>query len=207
LAIAAEQPERRAELDDIGLVRMLGPEQVERKINAVFGKPWGRLKESYAILYGGIDSQEVTERLTEPSGAIGAIQRMLANDVACKSVAADFALPPGERRLFPRIEPDVTPTAGDPDAEQKIRAAIVHLHQHLLGRDDRPDDAEVDRTYQLFSGVIEAAASRGRFEPIENYFCKSAGQEGPRDPDPHYTLRAWRAVVTYLLRQPEFLYE
>ena len=26
-------------------------------------------------------------------------------------------------------------------------------------------------------------------------------------PDPHYTVRAWRAVVTYLLRQEEFLYE
>jgi hypothetical protein len=26
-------------------------------------------------------------------------------------------------------------------------------------------------------------------------------------PDPHYTVRAWRAVVTYLLRRPVFLYE
>ena len=25
--------------------------------------------------------------------------------------------------------------------------------------------------------------------------------------DPHYTIRAWRGVVTYLLRRPEFLYE
>jgi hypothetical protein len=42
---------------------------------------------------------------------------------------------------------------------------------------------------------------------VESYYCKSSGQEGPRDPDPHYTIRAWRAVVTYLLRQQEFLYE
>ena len=26
-------------------------------------------------------------------------------------------------------------------------------------------------------------------------------------PDPRYTVRAWRAVVTYLLRRQEFLYE
>jgi len=26
-------------------------------------------------------------------------------------------------------------------------------------------------------------------------------------PDPDYTVRAWRGVVTYLLRQPDFLYE
>jgi hypothetical protein len=25
--------------------------------------------------------------------------------------------------------------------------------------------------------------------------------------DPHYTIRAWRGVVTYLLRRQEFLYE
>lgn len=206
LATAAEEPERRAELDDVGLVRLLGPEQIERKIAAIFGKPWGRLTDSYAILYGGIDSKEVTERLTEPSGAIGAIQRMLANAVACKNVAADFALPAGERRLFPGVELDVIPGAGD-EAERRIRAAIAHLHRLVLGRDDRPDDAEVDLTYELFAGVIDEAKSLGRFEPIESYFCKSAGQEGPRDADPHYTLRAWRAVVTYLLRQPEFLYE
>jgi hypothetical protein len=207
LSIAAEQRARQVELDDLGLVRMLSPEQIERKIIAIFGRPWGRLDGTYSILYGGIDSQEVTERLTEPSGAIGSLQRILANDVACKNVAADFALPRAERRLFPSIEPDVVPDTNDPNAEQRIRAVIVHLHAHVLGRNDRPNHPEVDQTYQLFTGVVNEAVSRERFEPVENYFCKSQGQEGPRDPDPHYTIRAWRAVVTYLLRQQEFLYE
>lgn len=205
LAVAADRPERQVELDDIGLVRMLSPEQIERKIVAIFGRPWGRLNGSYAILYGGIDSKEVTERLTEPSGAIGALQRILANDVACKNVAADFALPPDERRLFPDIEPDVVPGTGG--SEIRIRAAIVHLHRHVLGRTDQPDDPEVDQTWQLFAGVIKEATSRKHFEKVESYFCKSQGQEGPRDSDPQYTIRAWRAVVTYLLRQQEFLYE
>jgi hypothetical protein len=207
LATAEIHPERLAELDDAGLVRMLSPEQLERKIVAVFGKPWGRLQDSYAILYGGIDSREVTERLTEPSGAIGALQRMMANDVACKNVSADFALPPDERRLFPDIETDVVPSADNPAAEMQVRSAIVHLHQHVLGRSDQPHDPEVDQTYQLFVSILEDAAALGRFEQVESYFCKSSGQEGPRDPDPHYTMRAWRAVVTYLLRQHEFLYE
>ncbi len=200
-------PERLAELDDIGVVRMLGPEQIERKIVAVFGKPWGRLDDSYAILYGGIDSKEVTERLADPSGAIGALQRILANDVACKNVAADFALPASERRLFPGIETDVVPAADNVEAEGKIRAAIVHLHQHLLGRDHKPNSIEVDQTYELFAEIVHEAASIGGVEPRESYFCKSGQESDPRDPDPHYTLRAWRAVVTYLLRQQEFLYE
>lgn len=207
LAVAADQPERQAELDDIGIVRMLSPEQIERKIIAIFGRPWGRLDGTYAILYGGIDSKEVTERLTDPSGAIGSLQRILANAVACKNVAADFILPPAERRLFPNIEPDVIPNADDPKVEKQIRDAIVHLHQHVLGRADRPDDPEVDQTYRLYIGVVAEATSREQFDKNENYFCKSQGQEGPRDPDPHYTIRGWRAVVTYLLRQQEFLYE
>lgn len=198
---------RLAELDDIGVVRMLGPEQLERKIVAIFGRPWGRLDETYAILYGGIDSKEVTERLTSPSGAVGALQRIMANDVACKNVAADFKLPPQERRLFPTIEPTVTPLAADAAAERQIRDAIVHLHRHILGREDQPADPEVDQTYQLFSDVVREATAREQFEKTESYFCKSAAQEGPRDPDPLYTIRGWRAVVTYLLRQQDFLYE
>ena len=48
---------------------------------------------------------------------MGSIQRILANDVACKNVARDFARPAKERRLFPGIEPDVIPGASaDGDA-------------------------------------------------------------------------------------------
>ncbi len=121
---------------------MLAPEQVERKINAVFGQPWGRLQEQLAILYGGIDSKEVTERAADPSGAMGAIQRTLANDVACKHILRDFALQPAERRLFPGIEPNVLP-GSSPDADAAIRKAIVHLHELVLGRHDAADSAEV----------------------------------------------------------------
>ena len=208
IATLAAKPERRAELDDIGLVRMLAPEQVERKLTAIFGKGWGRLKNSdggLGILYGGIDSKEVTERATDPSGAMGAIQRMLANDVACKQTALDFSRPPAERKLFPNIEPDVLP--GDsPEADAKIRRAIVHLHQRLLGRDDPPDSPEVARTFQLFAGIVgDAAGHAKQLDKEESYTCRQ-GTLTPV-PDPSYTVRAWRGVVTYLLRQHEFLYE
>lgn len=199
--------EQLAAWDDLGVVRMLGPEQLERKIVAVFGRPWGRLDGTYAVLYGGTDSKEVTQRLTEPSGAVGSLQRIMANDVACKNVAADFKLPPHERRLFPQIEPDVVPSDDDPEAEQRIRAAIVHLHEHILGREDSPDHPEVDMTYNLLAGIVAEATAREQHDKTESYFCKSSGDEGPRDADPHYMIRAWRAVVTYLLRQPDFLYE
>ena len=204
LATAVANPERRAELDDVGVMRMLSPEQVERKINAVFGQPWGRLRDQLAILYGGIDSKEVTERATDPSGAMGAIQRMLANDVACKHVLRDFAQKPGERRLFPGIEPNVLP-GSSPEADAQIRKAIVHLHEVILGRNDAVDSKDVTRTFELFADIVADAKKQGKFEKQETYSCRANVPNPPQDPE--YTIRAWRGVVTYLLRRPEFLYE
>jgi len=204
VATALDSPLRRAELDDIGVVRMLGPEQVERKLNAIFGQPWGKLRDQLAILYGGIDSREVTERATDPSGAMGAIQRILANDVACKHTLRDFALKPGERRLFPGIEPNVLP-GSSPEADAQIRRAIVHLHELILGRYDAVDSKDVTRTFELFAGIVADAKLQKGIENREAYNCRANVPDAPNDP--HYTIRAWRAVVTYLLRRPEFLYE
>jgi hypothetical protein len=204
LATAAATPQRRGELDDIGLVRLLAPEQVERKIAAIFGQPWGKLKDQLAMLYGGIDSKEVTERAMDPSGAMGAVQRIMANDVACKQTALDFSRKPADRHLFPNIEPDIVPGAS-PEADAQIRQAIVFLHQRVLGRSDRADSPEVDRTFRLFAGIMKDAAEHGKIDPREKYDCRQG--LGESVPDPTYAVRAWRAVVTYLLRQQEFLYE
>ena len=204
LAVAVTDPQRKAELDDVGLCHMLSPEQVERKIEAVFGRRWGKLGDSLAVLYGGIDSREVTERATDPSGAMGAIQRTLANDVACKNVLRDFARKPAERKLFPGIEPDVLPDVFA-DADAKIRKTIVHLHELILGRVDAVDSAEVNRTFELFAGILADAKEQKRRDNQETYACRTDVPGAPGDP--HYTIRAWRAVVTYLLRRPEFLYE
>ncbi|MEI6234886.1 MAG: hypothetical protein WCT04_17665 [Planctomycetota bacterium] len=206
MATAVANPARKVELDDIGLARMLAPEQVERKVLAVFGKPWGRLKHGDGgldMLYGGIDSKEVTERAADPSGAMGAIQRMLANDVACRQTALDFSRPPSARRLFPEIEPSVLPGSST-EADAAIRKTLVHLHHLILGRNDAANSDEIDRSYRLFAGIVSDAAGK-KADKDEIYSCRQ-GLEKPV-PDPKYTVRAWRAVVTYLLRRPEFLYE
>lgn len=202
VATLAQNPQRRMEMDDLGVVRMLAPEQVERKVAAIFGQPWGKLNDQIAMLYGGIDAKEVTERAADPSGAMGAIQRTLSNDVACKNVALDFSRAPAERRFFADIESDVAPGTAENDA--KIRHVIAHLHERVLGRIDAEDSPEVARTFQLFAGVVQDAATR-KNGGEETYSCRQ-GLERPV-PDPKYTVRAWRAVMTYLLRRQEFLYE
>ena len=47
LAVATADPQRRAELDDVGLTRLLSPEQTERKLNAIFGKRWGQIGRAH----------------------------------------------------------------------------------------------------------------------------------------------------------------
>jgi hypothetical protein len=209
LATAGNDQCRRAELEDIGLVRLLSPEQVERKVGAVFGEKWGKLHDQLATLYGGIDSKEVTDRATDPSGAMGAIQRTLSNDVACKHVARDFARPAAQRGLFPGIEPGDLP-GSSADGDKKIRQAIAHLHERILGRYDAPDSAEVERTFKLFAAIVKDASEQKGLEKQESYYCRPANNKdapGAAVADPHYTIRAWRGVVTYLLRRSEFLYE
>jgi hypothetical protein len=208
VATAIEDPKRRAELDDAGLVRLLWPEQLERKVGAIFGEKWGKLNGQLATLYGGIDSKEVTDRATDPSGAMGAIQRTLSNDVACKHVAADFARPASKRRLFPGIEPSVLPGASS-KGDLAIRKAIAHLHEKILGRYDAVDSDEVTRTFKLFAAIVKDASERKGLDKRENYFCRPGNRDAAQasSEDPHYTIRAWRGVVTYLLRRSEFLYE
>ena len=53
--------------------------------------------------------------------------------------------------------------------------------------------------------VIADAATRKDLDKREIYHARRERSDVPGDP--HYTIRAWRAVVTYLLRRPEFLYE
>jgi hypothetical protein len=208
VATAAKEPCRRAELDDVGLVRMLSPEQLERKIGAVFGEKWGKLTEQLAMLYGGIDSKQVTDRAADPSGAMGAIQRTMSNDVACKHVARDFKLPAKERRFFSLVDPETVP-GNSPESDKAIRKTIARLHEMILGRYDAVGSAEVERTFKLFVDIVNDAKKEKGVDKQESYFCRPGNKDaaGAAVADPHYTIRAWRGVVTYLLRRSEFLYE
>ncbi|MFO0749782.1 MAG: hypothetical protein U1F43_29540, partial [Myxococcota bacterium] len=161
----AVSDERASELADVGTARLLTPELLDQKIMATTGLPWARgwdtqhwLMTDFEILYGGIDSDRVTDRLTVPNGVIAAVQARMANEVACQVTPWDFTKAQADRLLFPTVSIDDAPTTlgGDdvPAAIARIRATIVHLHQRLLG--ETPSEAEVDRTFGVFKAVVEA---------------------------------------------------
>src|SRR5437762_2615653 len=130
------------------------------------------------MLYGGIDSKEVTERAADPSGAMGAIQRTLANDVASRHTLRDFARKPAERRLFPGIEPSVLPGSST-DADAAIRRTIARLHELVLGREDAIDSEEVTRTFALFAGIVADARAAKGIDPREIYAARANVPDAP----------------------------
>jgi hypothetical protein len=223
-------PTRASELDHLGPGRLLTPEMLSRKLEALTGvgwiRPWDHapyLLEEYTILYGGIDSDDVTKRLPTPNGVMAGVQQRMANEVACMLTAYDFSRPEAARKLFPGVTLLHVPEAetGDaiPGAIATIRAAIAHLHRHLLGEEIAAGDPELERTYQLFLETWregKRAVAMGAEEEHLPWQCQAredltTGEDLPQaeriDHDENYVVRAWMAVVTYLLLDYRFLYE
>ena len=65
--------------------------------------------------------------------------------------------------------------------------------------------AKADRNVATEANQASDAAAKKGFDKPENDDCRQNLVQPV--PDPNYTVRAWRAVVTYLMRRQEFLYE
>ena len=194
---AGENPNAYA---DVGAGRLITPEELDRKLTAIAGGNYAwrgpnsrsGLGGRHYLLYGGIDSDEVTTRTTSPTALIDGIQERIANQFACERVAADLY---SNGTLFPVASADDVPDGGAGDAA--IRENIRFLHRHILGEDLALDDPEVGNTYQLFVDV------RSEGETSIPGDCRGGGSST----DSNGTVLPWMAVVTYLLTDYRFLYE
>jgi hypothetical protein len=223
-------PDREIELQAVGTGRLSTPRLLAQKIEAATGQRWARgwdredyLLSDYKILYGGIDSDSVTDRLTEPNGIMANVALRMANEVACAATAYDFTRDPDDRFLFPEVSVlDVprSPAGGEvPTSIDAIKDNIRYLHAHVLGEELELGDPEIERTYRLFDetqqeGSAAVAAEslssgitwrcRGRVDPATDEDLP----EGQRvEDDDNYAVRSWMAVITYLLSDHKFLYE
>ena len=115
---------RSVALRDAGARRLLTPEELARKTAAVTGVQWGRglsqepwdgrwpsaLTEEYRLLYGGIDSDGITERSRDVTSVMAGVARAHATQMSCPIVMRElFLLPDSERLLFAGIDRAVTP--------------------------------------------------------------------------------------------------
>lgn len=186
---------------DIGAGRLITPEELNRKVSEITGVNYewrgpnsnSGLLGRHRLLYGGIDSDDVTLRITEPTSLVDGIQERISNQVACERVAADLNNANGI--LFPFVDATDVPDGGA--GETAIRQNIQFLHRHILGEDPALNDPEIESTYQLFLDV------RAQGETAIPSQCRGGGSST----DVNGTVIPWMAVVTYLLADFRFLYE
>ncbi|MBS2012882.1 MAG: DUF1588 domain-containing protein [Deltaproteobacteria bacterium] len=200
-------PTKDALHDGLGQGRLLGPEMLGRKYRATTGlyfftnsaaeKDEARARDGYLrsdfvedrdwrLVYGGIDSGDVTKRTDTMSPIMLATSQYSAGLVACRATSYDFTKPAAQRRLFRTVELTTTPftvraNAGAelvavPDAEAKIKETIKHLYFRLLGETVATDSPEVTRTYGLFVDVWRDLENTnltdgGKSEGMSNYRC------------------------------------
>jgi len=232
---AAQQ--RLYELENVGMGRLLTPEQLNRKIKAVTGIAWSDGPDStdyllsegqYMTLYGGINSDDIVDRVTEPSGIMANVAKRMANQMACRATPWDFSKPASERILFPLVETTMQPEDLNgfeiPSASSAIRNNIQFLVSRLWGEYLDANDPEIERIYQLYLDVWrdgQLGLQRADDDP-ERYGtglgnCTTGdtnpvtGEELTEDQrlveDPGYTVRAWMAVTNYMLSDFRFLHE
>ena len=127
-AVTDTDPVRRVALSGAGARRLLTPEELARKTDAITGVQWGRhvrthcwpecerlpnaLTDDYRLLYGGIDSGGVAERARDVTSVMAGVSKRHAAEVSCAVVMREiFLLPDAERRLFAGVDPYVTPVS------------------------------------------------------------------------------------------------
>ncbi len=211
------------QMKDLGTSRLLTPEMLNRKIPAILGFPWRRngdsdwLTSDYNLLYGGIDSESVTSRLTTPNGIVTSVGSRMANEVACRATAWDFTKAAKDRRMLPLVELTEVPESAGNTVEGSvtdIKKNIQYLHQLVLGEKLELSDPEIERTYQLFLDTwreLSLDGNTGLTFECSGRWNQVTGEDLPEGEqiteDKTYAVRSWMAVMTYLLSDYKFLYE
>lgn len=208
--------DRADELAEVGIGRLITPEGLDRKFESLTGMPWARpwdetehnLMNAYKTFYGGIDSDGITDRITQINTLMSTVVARMANESACTIALGDFQRQTSNRYLFPLVEVTDLPTT--PSGEAAIRANIVYLHSHLLGETLTTDHTEVDATFNLFSSIYQRRIDENRniwFGADTSETCIIDWDDPDRiQTDANQTIHSWMAVLIYLLGDYRFLY-
>ncbi|MBT7410418.1 MAG: hypothetical protein HN826_12005 [Methylococcales bacterium] len=220
----------------IGSSRLLTPEMLDRKIQAILGFTWkrrsydsqsrlaGNRNNGYRQLYGGIDSDLVNKRITQVNGMMTAVQKRMVTELSCKAVTLDFFKVRQARQLFPQVSINTSPVDDDgfqvPSAINAIKQNIKHLHWVMHGDSLEIDDVELQHTYDLFNQLKSAGHqllnsnfNKYRYLPssCRLYYHPETGERLSNTDeivlDEDYSVRAWMGVLAYLMSDFKFVYE
>lgn len=121
-SVSALSSDSEKSLAGVGIGRLLTPEELALKTNALVGAAWGEtinnsridprynhLKDTFNTYYGGIDSFGITSRATELTALMSNVALTQALEMSCPIVVADFSLNTNDRRIFKSISKYTTP--------------------------------------------------------------------------------------------------
>ena len=163
-------PVRVGALATAGAKRLLTPEELSRKTQALAGFGWGRWvpqpgqapvndnrgalsrPDEYALLYGGIDSNGVIERAREITSVMAGVAQSHAVESSCPIVMREFYLIHADRRrLFGGIDLDTPP---DTEAgSRQVRDKLVELYATLFAVETSPSSGEIRDAHAFFMDV------------------------------------------------------
>ena len=160
---------RRAALRSAGAARPLTPEELVAKTEALTDYVWGReratygpkrdrprgyLQDLYAPLYGGIDSEDVTERSRRFIAPAAQVAKLHANTITILVAIREFLLLPDEqRRLFSGIGLSDTPET----ASDAIKAKLAELQEMFFGV--RAGAKDVQDAYRFFEDAWRSSVT------------------------------------------------
>ena len=132
-ALGYEDPVREVALRNAGARRLLTPEELAHKTAALTRYQWGRffnspcrgdcqaepssLTEDFRLLYGGIDSDGITERARNVTSVMAGVAKRHAVKTSCPVVLRElYLLPDEDRKLFGGIDRHIAPNQNDRDS-------------------------------------------------------------------------------------------
>ena len=211
---------QRTALAHAGVSRLLTPEELAHKTDTITGFQWGRWEHpsarpfrqhtnaladvrGYRLLYGGIDSDGITDRSGDLTSVMASVARTHAAEASCPIVFREFYLLPDEdRRLFGGIHKNVSPVA-EIGGSFSIEAESFDKRETLVVNGPLPagtntvwlsfpndyynEDSGADRNVRL--DALEVVDSNGaivkrvEFEDLEEGCGSSESSDESAEPD------------------------
>jgi cytochrome c5 len=208
-----------------GAQQLLTPRMLDDKIFELLGVRWttnnlvtgthylyksdlGSGLAIFDLLYGGINFDDIVERIVSANTVMTSIQDKMAMEIGCRATLADFFRPQLQRKLLGGVESTAVPNNSADIAA--IKNAIKNLHLRLWGEANQVD---LDAAYELFYAIQTQGKSMGLGAGMT---CRlnndpdtgvSLANNLRISNDPEFTMRSWGAVIAYMLMDYRFLVE
>ena len=189
---------RALALGSAGAQRLLAPEELARKTLAITGFQWGRsragtqpwrgpaheetnvladIDQGYGLLYGGIDSDGVTDRARDFTSVMAGVAQRHALRTSCPVVMKElYLLPEGEKRLFSPSANAMSP-AFEFGAEFEIEASAEADEMQTVSLRGRLRAGALNIVLSFVNGYHDEKTDRYRHLRLDRLDVRTASGE------------------------------